>query len=94
MQFNGHLPGESAVTYSRGREDRTFLRNSLANAMNGASGALLTLAVPPVLARMLRAEAFSAWTLVLQLAAYASYLNFGIQGGVSRYVASTARAAN
>ena len=63
-----------------------FLRNSLANLANGLSTAVLTLLVPTVLVRYLPAEQFSAWMLVVQLAAYTALLNPGFQSATSRYV--------
>lgn len=65
----------------------SFLRNSFSNVLIGASNALLTLAVPPVLARTLGMDVFSAWVVVLQLALYVNFLNLGFQNGVSRFVA-------
>lgn len=49
--------------------------------------AVLTLLVPPIVARHLSRPEFSAWMLILQLAAYAAVFNLGIQSATSRYVA-------
>jgi O-antigen/teichoic acid export membrane protein len=65
----------------------TFIKNSMANLANGLSTAVLTLLVPPFLARYLTKPEFSAWMLIVQLAAYTALLNLGIQGATSRYVA-------
>jgi O-antigen/teichoic acid export membrane protein len=64
-----------------------FIKNSLANLASGLSTAVLTLLVPPLLARYLTQPEFSAWMLIVQLAAYTALLNLGIQGATSRYVA-------
>ena len=49
--------------------------------------AVLSLLVPPVLSRYLSQAEFSAWMLILQLAAYTALLNLGFQSATSRYVA-------
>jgi O-antigen/teichoic acid export membrane protein len=59
----------------------------MANLAGGLSMAVLSLLVPPVLSRYLSQAEFSAWMLILQLAAYTALLNLGIQGATSRYVA-------
>jgi O-antigen/teichoic acid export membrane protein len=66
---------------------RLFIKNSLANFASGLSTAVLTLLVPPFLARYLTPPEFSAWMLIVQLAAYTALLNLGLQGATSRYVA-------
>jgi O-antigen/teichoic acid export membrane protein len=48
---------------------------------------VLSLLVPAFLARYLTQPEFSAWMLIVQLAAYTALLNLGIQGATSRYVA-------
>jgi O-antigen/teichoic acid export membrane protein len=40
------------------------------------------------------ADAFGAWSLVLQLSAYVGYLDFGIQTAISRFVAHTTERQN
>ena len=65
----------------------TVLKNSLANLVTGSSTALVTVLVPPVLARTLPVGEFSTWVLVLQIAGYTALLNLGMQTAVSRYVA-------
>jgi O-antigen/teichoic acid export membrane protein len=64
-----------------------FIKNSLANLASGLSTAALTLLVPALLSRYLTQPEFSAWMLIVQLAAYVALLNLGIQGATSRYVA-------
>jgi O-antigen/teichoic acid export membrane protein len=48
---------------------------------------VLSLLVPAFLSRYLTQPEFSAWMLIVQLAAYTALLNLGIQGATSRYVA-------
>jgi O-antigen/teichoic acid export membrane protein len=64
-------------------------KNAAANVARGAAAALVALAVPPFLTRALSPEKYGAWALVLQLAAYVAYLEFGIQTAVGRFVAHT-----
>ncbi|HEY3351746.1 MAG TPA: hypothetical protein VGQ83_00735, partial [Polyangia bacterium] len=45
------------------------------------------LIVPPFLVRSMNPEAYGVWALVLQVAAYVTYLDFGIQTAVGRFVA-------
>jgi len=66
---------------------RIFIKNSLANLASGLSTAVLSLLVPAFLSRYLTQPEFSAWMLIVQLAAYTALLNLGIQGATSRYVA-------
>jgi O-antigen/teichoic acid export membrane protein len=74
------------VTSGRGGP-RIFIKNSLANLASGLSTAVLILLVPPFLSRYLTQPEFSAWMLIVQLAAYTTLLNLGIQSATSRYVA-------
>jgi O-antigen/teichoic acid export membrane protein len=65
----------------------TVAKNAVANVARGSVSALVALAVPPFLTRALPPEKYGAWVLVLQLAAYVGYLEFGIQTAVGRFVA-------
>jgi O-antigen/teichoic acid export membrane protein len=65
----------------------TVAKNAFANVMRGGASAIVALAVPPFLTRALPPEKYGAWALVLQLAAYVGYLEFGIQTAVGRFVA-------
>lgn len=66
-----------------------LLRNSFANFLRVAAAALTAVLLPPLLARTLPSEVYGTWLLVLQLAAYVSFLDCGIQTAVGRFVAST-----
>ena len=72
---------------SGGRARGIVLKNAVANVVNGGSGALLAVVLPPFLIRHLSQDAYSVWVLVLQLGAYTNLLAFGIQVAVGRYVA-------
>ena len=65
----------------------TLLKNAVANLMRGSASALVALLLPPFLVRTLAPPQFAAWSLVLQLSAYAGFLDFGIQTAVGRFVA-------
>jgi len=65
----------------------TVAKNAVANVARGTVTALVALAVPPFLTRALPPAQYGAWSLVLQLAAYVWYLEFGIQLVVGRFVA-------
>lgn len=65
----------------------TIVKNAAANVARGSASALVALAVPPFLTRALPPEKYGAWVLVLQLAAYVGYLEFGIHTAVGRFVA-------
>jgi O-antigen/teichoic acid export membrane protein len=80
-------PADSNRHHEASRESALFLRNSAASSVIGASSAVLLLAVPPVLARVLTPAAFAVWALVLQIAGYTGILGLGLQDAVGRYVA-------
>jgi O-antigen/teichoic acid export membrane protein len=64
-----------------------FARNAMANLGRGSVGAILALLLPPILVRHMTAASYAVWVLVLQTAGYISYLNFGLQTAIGRYVA-------
>jgi O-antigen/teichoic acid export membrane protein len=78
---------DSSQPHESTRESALFLKNSAASIVIGASSAILSLAVPPVLARALSPAAFAVWMLVLQIAGYTGILGLGLQDAVGRYVA-------
>jgi O-antigen/teichoic acid export membrane protein len=65
----------------------TVVKNALANVVRGGATAIVALALPHYLTRALDHDRFAAWSLMLQIAAYAGYLDFGIQTAVARYLA-------
>jgi O-antigen/teichoic acid export membrane protein len=64
-----------------------FAKNAIANLGRGGMGAILALLLPPVLVRHMSAASYAVWVLVLQTAGYITYLNFGLQTAIGRYVA-------
>jgi O-antigen/teichoic acid export membrane protein len=76
------------------REKLVVVKNAVANLVRGGASAIVALLLPSFLTRSMSTEAFGAWSLVLQLSAYVSYLDFGIQTAIARFVAhSTERGA-
>lgn len=68
-------------------EKAVITKNAFANIVRGSAAAVVAIAVPPFLTRMMSLDAFGCWSLVLQIGAYIGYLDFGIQTAVSRFVA-------
>ena len=64
-----------------------FAKNAVANLGRGSAAAILALLLPPVLVRHMTPAAYGVWILVLQTAAYVSYLSFGLETAIGRYVA-------
>jgi O-antigen/teichoic acid export membrane protein len=62
-------------------------RNAAASFARVAAVAVAALALPSYLTHRLSVERYAAWVLILQLGTYVSYLDFGIQTGVSKFVA-------
>lgn len=62
-------------------------RNAIWNIVGGMSMAIVSVALPPFLARLLDRDSFGAWALALQVAGYVNLLNFGMQVIVGRLVA-------
>lgn len=63
----------------------TVVKNALANIVRGGATAVVALVLPHFLTRALDTDRFAAWALMLQIAAYAGYLDFGLQTTVARY---------
>ena len=64
-----------------------FAKNAVANLGRGSAAAVVAVLLPPVLVRHMTPAAYAVWVLVLQTAGYVSYLNFGLQTAIGRYVA-------
>jgi O-antigen/teichoic acid export membrane protein len=65
----------------------TFAQNSFINLIRTFLTAAIALVLPAYLTHRLSVQTYSAWVLILQLGAYVNYLDFGIQTGISKYVA-------
>jgi O-antigen/teichoic acid export membrane protein len=63
------------------------VKNAFANVARGGADALITLFLPPFLTRILPADKYSAWLLILQIALYVNLLDFGIRTAIGRFVA-------
>ncbi len=63
------------------------MKNALANIVRGGATAIVALVLPHFLTRSLEHDKFAAWALMLQIAAYANYLDFGLQTAIARYLA-------
>jgi O-antigen/teichoic acid export membrane protein len=55
--------------------------------MRGGASAVVAVVLPHFLTHLLGHDRFAGWALMLQLAAYANYLDFGLQTAVARYLA-------
>jgi O-antigen/teichoic acid export membrane protein len=62
-------------------------KNAFANLMRGGATATVALALPHFLTHNLSHDRFAAWSLLLQLSAYTTYLDFGVQTAVARFLA-------
>ena len=64
-----------------------FVQNATANMVQLAANSLVGIILPPILVHHLPHDVFSAWTLVLQISLYLSYLDLGIQSAIAYFVA-------
>jgi len=71
-------PGGVAVTLSK---------NVAVSLARVAVNSLVALVLPAYLTHHLPATTYGAWVLILQLGAYVSFLDFGVQTGVAKFVA-------
>jgi O-antigen/teichoic acid export membrane protein len=56
--------------------------------------ALVAVGVAPFLTRRMSTESYGAWALILQLSTYTSYLDFGVQTAVGRFIAHATERAD
>jgi O-antigen/teichoic acid export membrane protein len=85
-------PSQSAASNSDNKtaiKSGKVIKNAFANVARGSTGALVVVLLPPFLTRSLSVEAYGTWLLIVQLSAYVSFLDFGIQTAVGRFVAHT-----
>ena len=64
-----------------------FTRNSILSVSRVFASALIAFILPSYLTHKLPVKIYAAWVLILQVSAYVSYLEFGIQSGISKFVA-------
>jgi O-antigen/teichoic acid export membrane protein len=80
-------PITTATPPGTGAFASTVFSNIFANLARAAAVSLVTLLLPAYLTHRLPVAVYAAWVLILQLGAYVSYLDLGIQTGVSKFVA-------
>lgn len=61
--------------------------NALANVCRGSANALVMVVLPYFLTRHLSKDVYGTWFLILQIATYISFLDFGVQTAIGRFVA-------
>jgi O-antigen/teichoic acid export membrane protein len=66
---------------------RRIIKNAFANLCRGGALALVSILLPPFLTRILPKDTYGTWLLILQLSTYISFLDFGVQTTVGRFVA-------
>jgi len=78
-----------SVTHTKGfmQISWRFVKNAVANLGRGGAAAVVALLLPPVLVRHMTSTSYAVWVLILQVAAYVGYLDFGLQTAIGRYVA-------
>jgi O-antigen/teichoic acid export membrane protein len=67
----------------------TVAKNATANLVRGGATAAVAILLPHFLTHALDRDRFAAWSLMLQIAAYVAYLDFGLQTAVARFIAQT-----
>lgn len=65
----------------------TVFRNISANLARAAAVTAVAILLPAYLTHHLPVRLYAAWVLIIQLGAYVSYFDLGIQTGVSKFVA-------
>lgn len=65
----------------------SFLRNSVSNVLRIGITSVVSILLPTFLTHRLPVQTYGAWVLILQMSAYVSYLNLGVQTAVSKYIA-------
>jgi O-antigen/teichoic acid export membrane protein len=78
---------EQIATSSTSSSVGTFTRNSSMSIARLLLATAVGFLLPSFLIHRLPVDTYSAWVLILQMSAYVSYLDFGIQTGISKYVA-------
>ena len=69
--------------------NHTVAKNATANLVRGGATAAVAILLPHFLTHALDHDRFAAWSLMLQIAAYVAYLDFGLQTAVARFIAQT-----
>ncbi len=69
-------------------------KNSAANLLRLGTSWMVVLVVPPLLVRLLDQASYATWMLVLQIGAYATLFDGGLQLAIGRFVARAEHAAD
>ena len=69
------------------KTSQKYSRNVVSSLLRVGINALVALILPAYLTHRLSVKVYGAWVLILQLGAYVSYLDFGVQTAVSKFVA-------
>ena len=81
------LETQNALDRERKTSAATVAKNVLANFCRLGSNWLILLVVPPLLTRSMSEPAYATWMLILQLGAYITILQGGVETAISRFVA-------
>jgi O-antigen/teichoic acid export membrane protein len=77
----------AAISGPSGSIRATIFRNIAASFLRVVAVSLVALILPAYLIHHLSVQTYAAWVLIIQLGAYVSYLDLGIQTAVSKFVA-------
>src|SRR5882757_7966384 len=66
---------------------RKILQGSASNMLRVLLSGLVALVLPPFLVHRMSPAEYSAWVLILQLSAYISLLDLGLQTAIGKFVA-------
>ncbi len=69
------------------RSGPIYLRNAAASVLRIGVISIVALLLPAYLVHRLSVDVYAAWVLILQLGAYVSYLDVGVQTAVAKFVA-------
>lgn len=78
---------EASAAVAPPRAAATFTRNAAINIGRLLISTAVALVLPAYLTHKLPLKTYGAWVLILQMSAYVGYLDFGVQTGISKYVA-------
>jgi O-antigen/teichoic acid export membrane protein len=67
----------------------TMARNAAANLFRSGASWIIVFFLPPLLVRVLDKSTYGVWMLLLQVAAYVTVFDSGIQTAIARFVART-----
>jgi O-antigen/teichoic acid export membrane protein len=84
--------GASARTHAAPAKLALLAKNSIANLTRSGVNWVILLAVPPLLVRLLDHSGYATWMLVLQIGAYATLFDGGLQLAIGRFVARAGHA--